>query len=325
MAKPRALRRRIRSVESTRKITRTMEMVSTSKLKRAQDRVVAARPYARALRDVIEDLLSPELAERFPLMRRPKPPEHGGPRRAALLLVTSNRGLAGGFNANLIRAARGREAELTEAGYDADLFVVGKKGVNYFRFVKRPVALGRIDVGDRPTAQHALELVRPLIAAYEAGTLASLDIVFAHFKSALSTPPQVQRILPVEAAATERTSGPADQRTSGPADQRTHRGAAADGRAEPAKPRRAPTYLIRPSADALVGALLPLYVQNQVYKALVETAASEHGARRTAMKNATDAAGDMLELLKRSYNRARQGQITQELSEIVGGAEALRG
>jgi F-type H+-transporting ATPase subunit gamma len=317
MAKPRALRRRIRSVESTRKITRTMEMVSTSKLKRAQDRVVAARPYARALRDVIEDLLSPELAERFPLMRRPKPPEHGGPRRAALLLVTSNRGLAGAFNANLIRAARGREAELAEAGYDADLVVVGKKGVNYFRFVKRPVALGRIDVGDRPTAQHALELVRPLIAAYEAGTLASLDIVFAHFKSALSTPPQVQRVLPVEAGASERTSGPADQPT--------HRGAAADGRAEPAKPRRAPTYLIRPSADALVGALLPLYVQNQVYKALVETAASEHGARRTAMKNATDAAGDMLELLKRSYNRARQGQITQELSEIVGGAEALKG
>jgi F-type H+-transporting ATPase subunit gamma len=294
-----------------------MEMVSTSKLKRAQDRVVAARPYARALRGVIEDLLSPELAERFPLMRRPKPPEHGGPRRAALLLVTSNRGLAGGFNANLIRAARGRETELAAAGYDADLFVVGKKGVNYFRFVKRPVALGRIDVGDRPTAQHALELVRPLIAAYEAGTLASLDIVFAHFKSALSTPPQVQRILPVEAGTGAQGHGG----TGVPG----HRGAAADGRAEPAKPRRAPTYLIRPSADALVGALLPLYVQNQVYKALVETAASEHGARRTAMKNATDAAGDMLELLKRSYNRARQGQITQELSEIVGGAEALKG
>lgn len=308
MAKPRALRRRIRSVESTRKITRTMEMVSTSKLKRAQDRVVAARPYARALRGVIEDLLSPELAERFPLMRRPKPPEHGGPRRAALLLVTSNRGLAGAFNANLIRTARGREAELAAAGYDTDLFVVGKKGVNYFRFVKRPVALGRIDIGDRPTAQHALELVRPLIAAYEAGTLALLDVVFAHFKSALSTPPQVQRVLPVEP---EPSDAPTHERTG--------------ERRDNAKPRRAPTYLIRPSADALVGALLPLYVQNQVYRALVETAASEHGARRTAMKNATDAAGDMLELLKRSYNRARQGQITQELSEIVGGAEALKG
>jgi len=321
MAKPRALRRRIRSVESTRKITRTMEMVSTSKLKRAQDRVVTARPYARALRDVIEDLLSPELAERFPLMRRPKPPEHGGPRRAALLLVTSNRGLAGGFNANLIRAARGREAELTEAGYDTDLFVVGKKGVNYFRFVKRPMALGRIDVGDRPTAQHALELVRPLITAYEAGTLASLDIVFAHFKSALSTPPQVQRILPVEAGTGAQGHGGTGAQGHGGTGAQGHGGTGA----EPEKPRRRPSYLIKPDADALVGALLPLYVQNQVYKALVETAASEHGARRTAMKNATDAAGDMLELLKRSYNRARQGQITQELSEIVGGAEALKG
>ena len=308
MAKPRALRRRIRSVESTRKITRTMEMVSTSKLKRAQDRVVGARPYAQALGQVIADLLSPELAERFPLMRRPKPPERGGPRRAAVLLVTSNRGLAGAFNANLIRVALEQEAELAAAGYDADLFVVGKKGVNYFRFVKRPVALGRIDVGDRPTAQHAGELVRPLIAAYEAGTLASLDVVFAHFKSALSTPPQVLRVLPVGPV---RPDAPAHARTG-------------DRRAA-AEPGRPPTYLIRPSADALVGALLPLYVQNQVYRALVETAASEHGARRTAMKNATDAAGDMLELLKRSYNRARQGQITQELSEIVGGAEALKG
>jgi len=123
----------------------------------------------------------------------------------------------------------------------------------------------------------------------------------------------VQRILPVEAGTGAQGHG----------------GTGAQGHggtgAEPEKPRSAPTYLIKPDADALVGALLPLYVQNQVYKALVETAASEHGARRTAMKNATDAAGDMLDLLKRSYNRARQGQITQELSEIVGGAEALKG
>ncbi len=174
--------------------------------------------------------------------------------------------------------------------------------------MKRPVASGRIDVGDRPTAAHAEELARPLIAAYEAGELASLDVVFAHFKSALSTPPQVLRVLPVEAAR---------------ADAQTRRGPEEHGKA--AKPRRVPTYLIRPDADALVGALLPQYVKNQVYRALVETAASEHGARRTAMKNATDSAGDMLEILRRSYNRARQGQITQELSEIVGGAEALKG
>ena len=308
MAKPRALRRRIKSVESTRKLTRTMEMVSTSKLKRAQDRVVAARPYARALGEVIADLLSPELAERFPLMRRPAPPEQGGPRRAAVLLITSNRGLAGAFNANLIRAAREQDATLAAVGYDVDLHLVGKKGVNYFRFVTRAMASARIDIGDRPTAAHAEELSRPLIAAYEAGELASLDVVFAHFKSALSTPPQVLRVLPVEAGTGAQG----------------HKGTEGHGKAA-AKPRRVPTYLIRPDADALVGALLPQYVKNQIYRALVETAASEHGARRTAMKNATDSAGDMLEVLRRSYNRARQGQITQELSEIVGGAEALKG
>jgi len=316
MAKPRELRRRIKSVESTRKITRTMEMVSTSKLKRAQDRVVAARPYAQALEAVIADLLSPELALRFPLMRRPAPPDKGGPRRAALLVITSNRGLAGAFNTNLIRAARERDAELQAAGYEVDLLVVGKKAVNYFRFVRRATALARIDIGDRPTTAHAQELAAPLIADYEAGRLASVDIVFAHFKSALVTPPQVQRVLPVEAGA----GVPGYRRTG----VRGHRGTGAPG-AAPEQPRLVPSYLIKPDADALVGALLPQYVQNQVYRALIETAASEHGARRAAMKNATDSAGDMLEVLTRSYNRARQGQITQELSEIVGGAEALKG
>ena len=130
MAKTRALRRRIRSIESTRQVTRTMEMVSTSKLKRAQDRVVGARPYAQALAEVIGELLSPELAERFPLLRQPAPPAKGGPARAAVLLITSNRGLAGAFNANLIRAARERVAELEAAGYAVDLLVVGKKAMS---------------------------------------------------------------------------------------------------------------------------------------------------------------------------------------------------
>jgi F-type H+-transporting ATPase subunit gamma len=226
-----------------------------------------------------------------------------------VLLITSNRGLAGAFNANLIRAAREQDATLSEAGYEVDLHLVGKKGVNYFRFVTRATASARIDIGDRPTAAHAEELARPLIAAYEAGALASLDVIFAHFKSALSTPPQVLRVLPVEAGTGAVGSGAQEH----------------GGTEKPAKPRWVPWYLIRPDADALVGALLPQYVRNQIYRALVETAASEHGARRTAMKNATDSAGDMLEVLRRSYNRARQGQITQELSEIVGGAEALKG
>jgi F-type H+-transporting ATPase subunit gamma len=296
MAKTRALRRRIRSIESISQVTRTMEMVSTSKLKRAQDRVVGARPYAEALAETIGELLSPELAERFPLLRQPAPPSAGGPARAAVLLITSNRGLAGAFNANLIRAAVGRERELSGQGYQVDLLGVGKKGINYFKFVRRPLALARLDIGDRPTAQHAVELVEPLIRSFEAGELASLDVVYARFKSALSTPPVVERVLPVVPRR---------------ADEKASHGAA--------------NFIVKPGADELVGALLPLYVRNMVFRALVETAASEHGARRTAMKNATDNAGEMLDLLRRTYNRARQGQITQELAEIVGGAEALKG
>ncbi len=183
-----------------------------------------------------------------------------------------------------------------------ELHVVGKKGVNYFKFVHRPVAVARLDIGDRPTSVHAAELVQPLIERFEAGELASLDVVYAHFKSALATPPVVERVLPIHG-----------QLPVAPA---------AGSRAAP---RRRPNYIIRPGADEIVGALLPLYVRNMVFRALVETAASEHGARRTAMKNATDNAGEMLDLLRRTYNRARQGQITQELAEIVGGAEALKG
>ncbi len=307
MAKTRALRRRIRSIESISQITRTMEMVSTSKLKRAQDRVVGARPYAAALQEVIADLLSPELAERFPLLRQPAPPAKGGPTVAAVLLVTSNRGLAGAFNANLIRAARERIAALEAQGYAVQLLVVGKKGVSYFKFVRRPMAVARMDIGDKPTADQAAELAAPLLARFEAGELASLDVVFAQFKSALSTPPTLLRVLPIE-------PGRPEGRARGPAAARGH------GKAESVA-----NFILKPGADELLGALLPLYARNLVFRALVETAASEHGARRTAMKNATDNAGEMLDLLRRTYNRARQGQITQELAEIVGGAEALKG
>jgi F-type H+-transporting ATPase subunit gamma len=311
MAKTRALRRRIRSVESISQVTRTMEMVSTSKLKRAQDRVVGARPYAQALAETIADLLSPELAERFALLRQPAPPAKGGPTRAAVLLITSNRGLAGAFNANLIRAALERERALVAQGLEVEFHAVGKKGINYFKFMRRPLAQARLDIGDRPTAQHAAELAQPLIDRFEAGQLAAFDIVHAHFKSALSTPPVVERVLPI-------APGRPDARVVG------RDGAAAAPSGAPG-PRRIANFIVKPGADELVGALLPLYVRNMVFRALVETAASEHGARRTAMKNATDNAGEMLDLLRRTYNRARQGQITQELAEIVGGAEALKG
>ncbi|MGH7527193.1 MAG: ATP synthase F1 subunit gamma [Gemmatimonadales bacterium] len=293
MAKSRQLKGRIRSVQNTRKITRTMELVATSKLKRAQDRVIAARPYAEALREVLADLVTPELASSFPLLRRPAPVGKGGPRRAAVILVTSNRGLAGAFNSNLIKEARRRIETLESEGYTVELYGAGKKGIGFFKYLGRKWAVERTDIGDRPTADQAAQIAEPLIQAYAAGELASVDLVHAHFVSALQTPPTTLRILPVEPP--------------------------------PARNGATRDYILAPSAGAILEQLLPLYVRNAVYRGLVETAASEHGARRTAMKNATDNAGEILELLKRTYNRQRQASITQEISEIVGGAAALQG
>ncbi|HJR41328.1 MAG TPA: ATP synthase F1 subunit gamma [Gemmatimonadaceae bacterium] len=285
MAKGRELKGRIKSVENTRKITRTMEMVATSKMKRAQDRVTAARPYARALADVIAGLYSAELAERFPLLRQP-----AQLRRAAVLLLTSNRGLAGAFNANLIREARNTIRDLESRGVTVDLHIVGRKGLGFFRYMGRAIASSRADIGDRPTAEHAAELVDGLMADFVAGRLDAVYVVYAHFRSALSTPPTTDRILPVT---------------------------------PPERKGAQPNYILLPSAEEILSALLPSYVRNAMYRALVETAAGEQGARRTAMKNATDNATDMLTVLRRNFNRARQAQITQEIAEIVGGAAAL--
>src|SRR5438128_4335902 len=195
MAKTRELRRRIKSVQSTRQITKTMEMVATSKLKRAQDRVVGARPSAAALAEVSGSLFAPGFAERFPLRRQPAA---DAVRRVALLLLTSNRGLCGGFNANLIREARRRLQELEGQGASVELHLVGRKGVAFFRFSRRPIASQRIDIGDKPTAAHAAEVVAPLMARFAAGELDAVEIVFARFNSPLSTPPTTLRILPVD-------------------------------------------------------------------------------------------------------------------------------
>jgi len=287
MAKGRELKGRIKSVENTRKITRTMEMVATSKMKRAQDRVVAARPYANSLTEVIANLYTPELAERFPLLRQP-----AEIKKAAVIVLTTNRGLAGAFNANLLKEARSLLARLKEQNIEPELHVIGKKGLGYFRYVGRAVASSRIDLTDRPTAQNAAEIADPLIERFASGEIDAVYVVYAKFQSALSTPPSTLTVLPV--TPPER-SGPQ------------------------------PDYILLPSAEVILTQLLPSYVRNSVYRALVETVAGEQSARRTAMKNATDNAGEMLNVLRRTFNRARQAQITQEIAEIVGGAAALQG
>jgi F-type H+-transporting ATPase subunit gamma len=287
MAKGRELKGRIKTVENTRKITRTMEMVATSKMKRAQDRVVAARPFANSLTEVIANLYTPELAERFPLLRQP-----AAIKKAAVIVLTSNRGLAGAFNANLLKEARALLARLKDTGVEPELHVIGKKGLGYFRYVGREIASSRIDVTDRPTAENAAEIVDGLIQRFASAEIDAVYVVYAKFQSALSTPPATQMILPVT---------------------------------PPERKGPQPDYILLPSAEVILTQLLPSYVRNSVYRALVETAAGEQGARRTAMKNATDNAGEMLNVLRRTFNRARQAQITQEIAEIVGGSAALEG
>ncbi len=285
MANLRDVKRRIRSVENTRQITRTMELVATSKLKKATDRVYAARPYSEALEEIVRSLHDPELVERFPLLRQPEQE-----RRAAILLLTANRGLAGAFNANLIREARDLLEGLRERGVETELHVSGKKGISFFRFRGEELAGTRTDIGDVPTSDDAESLIAPIRNAFAEGGVDAVYLVSSEFLSALSTPPRVKKLLPIE---------PEEE------------GAAAEN------------TILSPGGEIILHRLLPLYVRNRVFRALVENAAAEQGSRRAAMKNATDNAGEMIENLTRQYNRARQAQITQEIAEIVGGAEAL--
>jgi F-type H+-transporting ATPase subunit gamma len=285
MAGAREIKRRIRSVENTRQITRTMELVATSKLKRAADRVKAAGPYGDALAEIVRSLYAPELAEHFPLLRQPE-----STRTAAVLLLTANRGLCGAFNANLIKQARLLLDELRGEGIQTELHVAGKKGIAFFRFRGESMSTQRTDLGDAPTVSEAESLVAPLRARFESGELDALHLVGSEFRSALSTPPRTRTILPIPA---------------------------------PERPKGMENFILSPSGPVILERVLPSYVRNEVFRALVENVAAEQGSRRTAMKSATDNAGDMLERLTRSYNRARQAQITQEIAEIVGGAAAL--
>jgi len=286
MAKARDIKRRIGSIQSTRKITRTMEMVATSKLRRATERVRKARPYASKLTEVIERLVTPDLVDSNPILRQPERIE-----RAAVVLITSNRGLCGGFNASLIRMARGLIDRLAADGVASDLHVVGRKGVGYFRFRGVEMVSARTDIGDRPTIDDARSLLEPLATEFARAEVDAVYLVFAEFRSVMSTPPVARQVLPVYVPEERVRSGP--------------------------------WFILEPSADEILSRLLPLYVINSGYRALVETAAAEQGARRTAMKNATDNADDLIATQTRLYNGARQAEITQQIAEIIGGAEAL--
>lgn len=295
MAKAREIKRRIRSIDKTRQITKTMEMVAASKLKRAQDRVVAARPFDVFMRQVIAKVRegAGHAEEAFPLLRTRR---LSG--RAAVLVVTSNRGLAGAFNANLVRTAQESLRQLETEGLTTELHVVGKRGATMLQYQGETIDRVVTDISDRPSYAEAEELSSSLIDAFVDGRLDGVNLVYSHFRSPVEQRPVAAPLLPL------------------PRDQRSDTG-------EHERPFE-PIYEFLPSPEAILSRLLPLFLKYGVYRALIESAASEHGARRTAMKNATDSADEMIKDLTRWFNRARQAQITQEIAELVGGSEALK-
>jgi F-type H+-transporting ATPase subunit gamma len=294
-AQLRAVRQRIRSIQSTAKITRAQELIAASRIIKAQQRVRASAPYTRELEQAVEAVVSrSEKVIDHPLVRETTRRE-----RAAVLVLTSDRGFAGGYNANVLREAQRLRALLDERRIGVTTYVSGAKGIIWHRFRGRELAGEWSGFSDNPTQEHAREITATLLAEFgrpaAEGGVDEIHIVSTEFVSMLTQAPMVRRILPLELEEVEA------EPPSGPV----------------------PLYEFEPSPEDVLDALLPWYVENRIYHALLESAAAEIAERRRAMKSATDNANELLEQFTREANKARQAEITQEISEIVGGANAL--
>ena len=287
MATLRDIKRRIRSVESTQKITKAMKLVAAAKLRRAQERVIGARPYAQKMGELLGSLVSRVGDDEHPLL------VHRTGARKRLVVITADKGLCGAFNSNVIRAATHylRDGE----NVDVTLVVVGKKSRDFFRRRQWPVKSEMLGFFDRLAYSHAQELAGGLMADYLAGDTDEVHLIYNEFRSVAVQRVTQQQLLPIQADA---VAGAGD---------------AAAGE-----------YIFEPGPDAILAALLPRHVTTQVYRALMESVAGEFGARMTAMEAATKNAKEMIGVLTIQYNKARQERITKELLDIVGGAEALR-
>ncbi|MFO7275283.1 MAG: ATP synthase F1 subunit gamma [Bacillota bacterium] len=312
MASMRDIRRRIRAVRSTQQITRAMYMVAAAKLKKAEEAARSGRPYARALRAMLARLAGSEAARSHPLLaQRPV-------RRVALVVITGDRGLAGSYNANVIRRAE-RELEELPAEVEPVLVAVGRKGRDYFRRRGYSFAYELTGLGEDARFFDAKELAERLMEDFLAERVDEVRLIYAEYRSAINQRPVVQRLLPVSGLPAEAEPGAAPGE-KGPAGLAGPGGGAGAGRGT----RGVREYIYEPSEQLILADLLPKYVQIQVFRALQEAKASEHGARMTAMKNATDNASELIDKLTLDYNRARQAAITKEILEIVSGAEALK-
>jgi F-type H+-transporting ATPase subunit gamma len=301
----RLLRRRIRTTRSMKKITKAMELVATSRIAKAQARVAASLPYSAAITDVLTALASNANVDHPLLQPRPRV------RRAGVLVITSDRGLCGGYNVNAIRTAEQLISRLREDGKQVFLYVIGRKGVTYYRFRNRPIEGSWTGFSEQPTFADAREVGLALIKAFVAGAddvedggggvdgiigVDELHIVHTGFRSLMTQTPAANQLAPMVVVETDVHDHPSGV---------------------------LPAYEFEPSADVLLDELLPKYINTRIYAALIDAAASESAARRRAMKAATDNADDMITRLTREMNTTRQASITQEISEIVGGANAL--
>jgi F-type H+-transporting ATPase subunit gamma len=302
-----SIRTRIASVKSTQKITRAMKLVSAARLRRAQDAIVGARPYANALLAAITEIGVRAGNESHPLLDQ-RPAE-----RVALITVTSDRGLAGGFNANVFRAVQRFTQEKKADVKDLSLEVVGRKGRDYFRRRRLSIRHEFSGATGETASERAKELSLTVVQAFLDGQIDAVYLVYNEFKSAIQQRVVAEPLLPVAAMLAATPSAPATPAAAAAAPV----GAAAAGGAI--------DFSYEPSKKELLDILLPAYVESQIYRALLESIASEFGARMTAMDNATSNAKEMISALTLQYNRARQAAITKELMEIVGGAEALKG
>ena len=303
-AQLRELRSRIKATKSIGKITKAMELIATARITKARARVAASRPYADEITKVLSALAGAAANLDHPLLV-----ERPNPKRAAVLVVTSDKGQCGGYNANVLRATEELLALLRSEGKEAQVYVTGNKGLNYYRFRNRPVEDSWTGFSDQPGYADASAAGETLVETFMLGAddehgnadgvtgVDEIHIVYTEFVSMLTQRPVAKRVAPLEVEYSE------------------------DEEEKPAG--LLPSYEFEPSAEKLLAALLPKYIKTRIYAALLESAASELAARRTAMKSASDNANELVNTLTREANQARQAQITQEISEIVGGANAL--
>ncbi len=297
MAKARAIVKRRKAVRNIRKITKTMQMIATAKFQKSLKRTVGTKPYTQKVRELVAELAASVGDVEHPLLRQPD--ESGSSRRVALVVITSNRGLAGAYNGNVLRTSTAAIREFEGKGSSIELFVGGKKGISYYNFQKRTIAQ-RLNVSDTPRFSEVEPLANQLMDMFTSGKVDAVYIGYMNFLSAGVQKAEVMQLLPLAAPKAETQN--------------------------PNEPiREQAVYEFSPDPKSLLDELLPQTVRAAVFQAFMDATTSEHVARMVAMKSATDNADKMSKALTMQYNRARQSQITTELSEIMGGVEAMKG